>query len=211
MASTAFNSNNGLGNHASFCQFFRTPSAKVLVFDNAMGTGFIGTMYSRTGATTNSACRTQVDPANPLGILPGGHDVLTTNTFGVTGWPWGIRLADRLADIHRAGRLRRGGRRGGRTVFVAGSIGPLANAIRGSVDSDDRRAGPALMEWGRQSSSRRCPIGTRWSSALLDGRSARASPSPSFAVTDQEETVSGDPSSGCSRRCRGRGQPVPWA
>jgi homocysteine S-methyltransferase len=104
-------------------------SQGVLVFDGAMGTEIY-----RHHVFTNR-CFDELCLSDPKLIrqihgeyCDAGADVLTTNTFGANRVALGhFGLAERLRDIHRAGAqlAREVADAAGRTVFVAGSIGPL--------------------------------------------------------------------------------------
>ncbi|MGC8883333.1 MAG: bifunctional homocysteine S-methyltransferase/methylenetetrahydrofolate reductase [Bryobacteraceae bacterium] len=101
---------------------------RALVADGAMGT----MLYAR-GAFINR-CFDELNLSAPqmvLGVhldyVRAGAEILETNTFGATrAHLGGFGLADRVADINRAGvRLARQAAAESPRVFVAGAVGPL--------------------------------------------------------------------------------------
>lgn len=101
----------------------------VLVFDGAMGTE----IYRRhvfTNRSFDELCLSDPHLIRQIhrDYCEAGADVLTTNTFGANRVALErFGLAERLAEIHRAGaRLaRQVADAAGRPVFVAGSVGPF--------------------------------------------------------------------------------------
>lgn len=173
----------------------------VLVFDGAMGTE----LY-RHHIFTNR-CYDELCLSDPKLIrqihadyASAGADVLTTNTFGANRVALGrFGLSDRVAEINRAGAAlaREVADEAGRRIFVAGSIGPLPGQPQ-HIDQWDARIAEqaeALMAGGadfilfetlpNRESIERC--------AAAMARMPEAPLMVSFAVTDEGETVAGEP------------------
>ena len=111
--------------------FQQALQSEVLVFDGAMGTE-IYRHHVFTNRSFDELCLS--DPKLIQEIYrqycDAGADVLTTNTFGANRPALAkYGLAEKAGDINRAGaRLAREvADAAGRTVFVAGSIGPLSS------------------------------------------------------------------------------------
>ena len=114
---------------ASQTSFAQALKEGVLVFDGAMGTE----LYRHHVFTNRSFDELCLTDPNLIRRIHGdyaeaGADVLTTNTFGANRVALSkFGLADKLRQIHRAGAqiAREVAAEAGRTIFVAGSIGPL--------------------------------------------------------------------------------------
>ncbi len=173
---------------------------RVLVFDGAMGTE-IYRHHVFTNRCYDELCLSEPKLIRQIHseYCQAGADVLTTNTFGANRVALGrFGLADRLADIHRAGaRLAREvADAAGRTVFVAGSIGPLPPQPQyaGAWTAMIVEQVEALMDGGadlilfetlpNRDSLEQCAL------AMVEAPGVPFA--LSFAVTDQEETVSGE-------------------
>lgn len=101
----------------------------VLVFDGAMGTE-IYAHHIFTNRCYDELCLSDPKLIRQIhsDYCAAGADVLTTNTFGANRVALGrFGLSDQLAEINRSGAAlaREIADAAGRTVFVAGSIGPL--------------------------------------------------------------------------------------
>ena len=134
--------------------FVQALSQGILVFDGAMGTEIY-----RHHVFTNR-CFDELCLSDPRLIrqihgeyCDAGADVLTTNTFGANRMALErFGLAERLAEIHRAGAkiAREVAQAAGRPVFVAGSVGPLPPhaGYEGRVEPLILEQVDALMEGG---------------------------------------------------------------
>ncbi|MDD4268507.1 MAG: bifunctional homocysteine S-methyltransferase/methylenetetrahydrofolate reductase [Pirellulales bacterium] len=173
---------------------------RVLVFDGAMGTE-IYRHHVFTNRCYDELCLSEPKLIRQIhsGYCQAGADVLTTNTFGANRVALGrFGLADRLAEIHRAGaRLAREvADAADRTVFVAGSIGPLPPQPQYAAEWTAMivEQVEALMAGGadlilfetlpNRDSLEQC--------ALAMAAAPGVPFALSFALTDQEETVSGE-------------------
>ena len=101
----------------------------LLVFDGAMGTELYA-HHIFTNRCYDELCLSDTKLIRQIhsDYCAAGADVLTTNTFGANRVALGrFGLSDRLAEINRSGAAlaREIADAAGRTVFVAGSIGPL--------------------------------------------------------------------------------------
>jgi methionine synthase / methylenetetrahydrofolate reductase (NADH) len=172
----------------------------VLVFDGAMGTE-IYAHHIFTNRCYDELCLSDPKLIRQIhsDYCAAGADVLTTNTFGANRVALGrFGLSDQLAAINRSGAAlaREIADTAGRTVFVAGSIGPLP-AQPQYVDQWDAMIAEqveALVSGGadfilfetlpNRGAVERC--------AAAMNQMSDVPFMVSFALTDEGETVSGE-------------------
>ena len=172
----------------------------VLVFDGAIGTE----IYRRhvfTNRSYDELCLSDPQLIRQIhaDYRDAGADVLTTNTFGAGRVALEkFALAEKLREINRAGaRLAREVADGAdRAVFVAGSIGPLAQQPRYEADLEEMilEQVESLVEGGADFIF----FETQPNRKALQQCAAAMRKTPdvpfvlSFAVADRGETVSGE-------------------
>jgi homocysteine S-methyltransferase len=172
----------------------------VLVFDGAMGTE----LYRRHVFTNR--CFDELCLSDPKLIrqihtdyCDAGADVLTTNTFGANRAALAkFALAEKLSDIVRAGAqlAREVADAADRPVFVAGSIGPVANPLHGETTVEEMIVEQAthLMAGGADF----ILFETQPNRAAVEQSAAAMRRLPgvpfvlSFVVTDEDETAEGE-------------------
>ncbi len=113
--------------------FMTALSRRVLLSDGAMGT-----VLQERGIPVD-ACLEQANAENPdlvrqlhLEYIEAGADLIQTNTFGANRFRLeAYGLQDRAADLNRRGAeiAREAVAAAGRTVFVAGDVGPLGRQV----------------------------------------------------------------------------------
>ena len=126
----------------------------VLVFDGAMGTELYR-HHIFTNRSFDELCLSEPKLIRQVhrDYCEAGADVLTTNTFGANRISLArFGLAERLADIHRAGAqlAREVAAAADRPVFVAGSVGPIPAGVHqdASIESLLTEQIAALREGG---------------------------------------------------------------